>query len=474
MKTYLWKEVSFLDNKFLSPIFVLLEGEDIKVWAYLPNDPVAEKLRISFDGVWTLKIGTGKESFGVLYSDFKILGGSFGIKTSERIIDFLGELSNSSTPLLACFNTIGVRIMEGRKVFHSSFKIVPALLKFAESNLLITANMGKCLGLGALLYAIGDYQMAVNSKALINLTGPEVFKMFFGTNIDFEASFNSKEIQSKTTMVHEVFDSPTEMLFKALSIIKLDLASSICLTSNPDTADIIETISDKQIELFPQLKCSVESYIASKDGRNYGVLINPLGKANMIDVDTIEKYRISLKVFKKFKLPVMSFVDTPGADPRKEQTESDLIIKLAGLTEDIINYPFRKIGLIMNRCYGGASILAFPTFYGGEKAWALKGSNMNIMGKNIILHLLSSSERLLSMYKENSKNETEDDISDFIELGMFEGFIEKSELSEKVTSFLTPVFDFVTEENILEDLRKENPLGFSRDNKKEDSEWKRT
>lgn len=434
MTMFKWCLLSEDDTRRLAPVKHLLPDRPSNIYAWLPSDWDGSNLRKTFDGVWTLKIETAFKSYGIMWNDFKIFGGSFGVRNSARLCGFLSQLDKESHPLFMSFNTIGVRIMEGRQVFPFAFKIIPALISYAKRNLLITSNHGKCLGIGALLYILGHYRMALKDSSLINLTGPEVFKMFFGVGVDFDKHFNSKDMQVKTHMVHEIHQTNDELGNKVLSLFSLRAHHGVSTNVGTVANVVLDKFFDNRMELFPQKKCNVVAYIARKSNVDCGVVINPLGKGNMIDTKTIAKYRDSLKLFRRLNLPLISIVDTPGADPRSTETENGIICDIAELTAEIIDYPHDKIGVTAGRCYGGASVLMVPTIYGGKPSLAIKGSHMGIMGKQIIRQLLSGSQRFLDIWEAHSSYE--EGMRDLLDLGLFEGEFDLDGVSTRLDNFL--------------------------------------
>jgi acetyl-CoA carboxylase carboxyltransferase component len=434
MKMFKWFLLSEEDARLLAPIKHLLPDRPANIYAWLPTEWDGSNLRKNFDGVWTVKIETAFQSYGIMWNDFKIFGGSFGVRNSTRLCGFLSQLDLERHPLFMSFNTIGVRIMEGRQVFPFAFKIIPSLISYSKNNMLITSNHGKCLGIGALLYILGHYRMALKDTSLINLTGPEVFKMFFGVGVDFDQHFNSKSMQLKTSMIHEIHQSNDEISDKFKSLIGLRAQHGIDTEMGTVSEVVLDKLFDSRMEIFSQKKCNVVAFIARKSNIDVGVVVNPLGKGNMIDTRTISKYRDALKLFKRLNLPLISIVDTPGADPRSTETENGIIGDIAELTAEIIDYPHPKIGVTAGRCYGGASVLMIPTIYGGAPSLAIKGSHMGIMGKQIIRHLLSGSQRFLEMWEAHSAYEEE--MRDLLEHGLFEGEFDLDGVSQRLDNFL--------------------------------------
>jgi acetyl-CoA carboxylase carboxyltransferase component len=183
--------------------------------------------------------------------------------------------------------------------------------------------------------------------------------------------------------------------------------------------ELLDLIPGEKKEIFEQLEPGVRVFLVNHRGMNYGLFVNPPGRPNLFKTETVLKYSEGLKLFKKLKLPVFSFVDTPGADPRVAENDKGMIRELNELAMNIMDYPYFKMGVVHGRCYGGASIVCFPYFFGGQPVVALEGSNIGIMGNQIISKLLSSSKRLHAVWEMNAAMEC-DDLSDYVEVGLIE------------------------------------------------------
>ena len=453
---YKWIKTTFEESRFLGS-FKSLFDEDSNLELFLPES-CTKASRREFDGAFTFVGSIGGKRVGLIYNDFKIYGGSFGTNNSQRMVAFLDALDQSNTPLVFGLNTIGVRISEGRKVFPSAFQLIPALKKYVERNLAVTCITGRCLGLGAILFGLGDYRVAFSPESTVNLTGPEVFKLFFGEKASFEDAACGQRHFNKSYLVQEVFENKESMYAKVrglISPLKIDKLSVGLADSNgkdklqtkqqienyEKMEELLSMISAERkfiMELFAGDKCSVRSFIVETPSGPFGISINPPGRPNMIDTRTLKKYQYTLNLFKKLKLPIISIVDTPGGDPRVEQGDLNLVDELVKGTGDIIDYPYPKMGIVYGRCFGGASVLAIPKIYGG-KTVAVQGAQCGIMGEHIIRQLLSGSERLLAEWEENAAAEKED-LSDFVDNGVFDKIITKEEISKEISSFIVSAY----------------------------------
>lgn len=439
-------------QKFLLPLSDLIDQDSV---VDLFIEKAEKPSRMGFDGAFTLIAEVRGEKVGIIYNDFKMNGGGFGEKNSERIVAFLNYLDLNRIPLVFSLQSIGVRFMEGRKVFKHAFKIIPALKKFKENNLIITCSTGQTLGIAALLYDFGDYRLGIKDESLINLTGPNVYKLFFGKGIDFEKISSAQNQLQITNMVNDYFYDRSAMFEHIRDIIaiqkgheftakktvfKLNLKKDVEKQQRNHIAlnELLKKVQPDQSliqEVMSKIDCSVKVYIVRTVLGYYGLFLNPPGNVNMICARTLQKYKMGLDLFKKLGLPIISLVNTSGGDPRVDQLDKDIISELNDVTAAIIDYPFAKLGIVNEKCYGGATVLSFPAIFGGEPSLILEGANLGVMHKSILEKLLDNSPRLLKIMKANMDKETPG-YSDLIEEGLIQKKIELHELSSHIQLFM--------------------------------------
>jgi acetyl-CoA carboxylase carboxyltransferase component len=409
--------------------------------------------RVEMDGLFTGKAQLGNQSIGIVYCDFRVNGGSFGHENSRRLTAFIEEMDRLGFPVFFHVNSLGVRIMQGRTVFDSAFRLWPALTRFRKKNLLVTSAAGKCLGLGAILFSLGHYRIAVGGETHINLTGPEVMKLFFGESFSFE-DFSSAESQSETTdLIHEIAKDRESAFSRARTVLELASphkrlqppASEISPMPGPAHLrervkgrlnQILDQVGSTRAELFPQMSSIVKIFVCEREGQKVGLFINPPGNANnMITIETLQKYGAGLDLFRALGLPVVSLLDSPGADPRLEQSKRNNIRMMCSIADKIIFYPHGTMGVVIGRAYGGATTLCFPKVFGGRRCYALEGAQLGIMHSSIIEKLFSQSPRLLEDWQQIKGSEN-NQLEDLIHQGILDGKIPESELGASVSGFL--------------------------------------
>jgi acetyl-CoA carboxylase carboxyltransferase component len=401
------------------------------------------------DGFITLRVSHDAGAFGVVYNDFKLKGGSFSKDNSERLAAFIDVMYAEHLPMVFLVDSMGVRIMEGRSIVKYGFNVIPSLLRYREHHLLVTCNIGRALGLGAVLYAAGHYRMAIAGKSLTNLAGPEIMRMFFGETLDFNTVAAPEHQLPGNVLINDVAASRGEMLAKARALVGMTMGPPALLRSpaasppfpalplsvKPEVklAGILAAIADTSTELFGCLSPSVRTYVATKHGRRFGVFINPPGNPdNLVTADVLDKYILALDLFRVMRLPIVSMLDTPGGDPRDN---SDVILKLWLTAQKIIEYPYGKMGICIGRGYGGAIVLALPRFFGSDATYVLDGASLGLMHPHLIDSLLASSKSLAAEWNAAKAKQTAD-CGDLVAANLIDGMLAPADVVPALDRFL--------------------------------------
>lgn len=439
-------------SNFLNRLAGLLD-DNIAVYAPAGAKKVS---RLKLDGLWLIKGFINGEPVAVIWSDFRVKGGSFGKYACEALQAFLDCPEIADLPLIIGVNSLGFRFMEGRCIFNSVFGIIPAIARHKENNLVMTICFGQCLGLGALVFGLGHYRVAVEKDTTINLAGPDVFKLFFGENIAFDDVASSHRQYVKTDMIHEVVEdleqakARCKLLFVAFELKPhhfhyacthplADKISSIEKASKPEKklAALLSDACDDYIELFEGYTDRLRAFILRIDGRFVALLANPPGNLNnMFTCRAITLYLEAIKLFKQLQLPLVTMMDTPGIDPRMDGNNQYTIDKLLAVTDEIIAYPYKKLGFIVGRGYGGANTLAIPKVYGAQAVYILdEDTEVNVMHESIIRKLLDGSNQLLGQWEESQSKQCKQ-FTDMIATGNIDRMINASEIKGLIQAHL--------------------------------------
>jgi acetyl-CoA carboxylase carboxyltransferase component len=401
------------------------------------------------DGFITLRVAGDSGAFGLVYNDFKLKGGSFSRRNSERLAAFFDQMAVECLPVVFLVDSMGIRLMDGRAVVKPAFSIIPSVSRFRQGQLLVTCNLGRALGLGAVLYAAGHYRMAIADKSLARLAGPEIVRMFFGKAPDAGMDAATGLQPPGSTLVNDVSSTRAEMLAKARMLVGCAIGEpadppvgdgrsgfpDLRAPGRPEAklAAVLAAVSDSATELFACLSPSVRTYLATRRGRRFGLFVNPPGNIdNLVTAHTLDRYAVALDLFRALELPLVSLIDTPGGDPRDN---SDVILKLWQTTQRIIDYPYPRMGVCIGRGYGGAIVLGFPRFLGSQAAYVLQGATVGLMNAQLIDSLLAASKNLAAEWNQSRATQTAD-CSDLIAEGIIDACLAPADLVPALDRFL--------------------------------------
>ncbi len=418
---------------FIKEIRELFDTESELIFYLSENNQ--KILRRSFDGMITFFGFINGRKIGILYNDFRTLGSSFGEENSHRVGAFIESCEEHKLPIIYFCNSIGVRVQDGRKVFKNTFSLLPKIKKFSESNLYLTVSLGYSLGLSAVLYSLGQYRIALSEKTSFNLTGPEIFKRFFGESLDFQESCSAEVMMDNNDLVSEIIKEKKDIFSK----IKLILSSNSIdykVNINSSLEENLTALTRKSPEIFQSKGKSLKAFILNLKSGRVGLLLNPFKKANMMTVEDINKYKDSLHLFRFLNIPAVSIINTAGGDPRIQENNKNIARAIYDLSSMMIDFPHKKQGVVYGNCFGGSSLLTMPPFLGGEKILALENTNIGIMDSKLIATLLEKSKPLLEIWKKNHEKE-DSDYSDFKEQGILDSVISVEELFKRLEEIAT-------------------------------------
>ncbi|MBX7098308.1 MAG: hypothetical protein K1X89_11395 [Myxococcaceae bacterium] len=428
MSAHGWFPVTLKAHGFYRTLEPLFDRGEVE--AFTDGEPFS---RQAADGFGMFLGSVGGRRLGVVACDFRVAGASFGKASSRRLLAFVRAMGQSRTPIFFQLHTMGVRLTEGRTVFHDAFQLIPALSGFAARNLLITSVHGNCLGLGAILYGLGHAQYAVTGKSF-NLTGPEVFKMFFGEKVDYQAATGVERVSQHTEQIHELVPT-SEHVYAKVRALLTGVPDAEAAPLPPKLTALLATCADDAVEVLASKKPGLWALVARQGTRRFGLIAPEPGRPNLLTVDGIAKCRAALKLFARMRLPVVSLVDTAGTDPRLEQSDRNVTGELVALGEAIAAHRHGLLGVVVGRAFGGASLLAFPRSFGSDRVLALQGARIDIMDPKIVGALVSGSARLREQWDAVVASQG-DGLGDLVEAGIIDGVISAAGLRGAVRQFL--------------------------------------
>ncbi|MCB0368076.1 MAG: hypothetical protein KDD45_01225 [Bdellovibrionales bacterium] len=458
-----FKEVSNKNRQFEYDILDHYINDGFKVQEFIGPSPDSYPLH---DGLRCFFLSHETQSLYLCLTNPKIRGGTFSIENLNYLHAFLDylETENDRTPFLFILSSAGVRLTQKRVMFNSIWSVLPRLFLLKKQRPYFTLAHNICLGAAALFFGQGHFRIASTSETLINLTGPGVINTFFGEEKNF-SRYASASHQFERHLLVQEYSANIDVALKRISQLlrvryhknfvdhssqlSKSTVNSDCLSalfnSKSRMEDFFKKASEAYAEILPNYSGSGKSFLVRLNSVNYALLINPLDHpSNVLTVNTVEKYIESIKIFKALQLPLVVITDTPGGDPRQHHSDSNIIMKSLDLIESLCDYPFKKVGIIAGRCYGGSGLFALPIVHGSEGLFAIKNSRMGAISDEFIEKLALANPSHYAQWKESQASH-KSDLSDMLKSGNLSGIIEWEDIGLFLKDFLN---------NSLKELKK--------------------
>ncbi|GAB3597656.1 Acetyl-coenzyme A carboxylase carboxyl transferase subunit beta [Corynebacterium faecale] len=330
----------------------------------------------------------------VILSEFAFLGGSIGAATSRRLIQAIHRATAERLPLLISPASGGTRMQEGTPAFTMMISITTAVYRHKDAHLpflvyLRNPTMG---GVMASWGSAGHFTFA-EPDALLGFLGPRVVELTTGTPMP-------DGVQTGENLAeHGVIDgvvSPTQLRAAVVKIMRVLSQASpstpreLAAPSGPRSAweAIVKTREPGRagmVDLVDHLGHNVIKLSGTGDGRvsqattvalaRIGgrpvVLIGqdrhhlPLGPA------ALRFARRGISLAKELQLPIVSIIDTPGAELSRDAEEKGMAGSIARTLGELVDAPVPTVSVILGQGCGGGALAMLPAdrVLAAENAW---------------------------------------------------------------------------------------------------------
>lgn len=430
---------------FAQDIFAFLIDKEFKLSEFISTEQIN-----MVDGLLCLK-ATAADGlfFYICVLDPNIRGGTFSANNLILLNQFLNflNLNADDAPFLFLMNSGGVRLTQKRTIFNAIWGVVPKLFILKKHRSFFSMAHELCLGASAVFFAQAHFRISTSNHTLVNLTGPGVIKSFFGESENFNQYASAIHQFERHLLIQEIAPDFLLAMNRVFQLVGVnhkktmydhgfknsyteDSYEGVDLQKTQKYSDFLNAVSDVHSEIMPHYSGSGACFMCQKNGLYFGLLINPLDHpVNSISVATIEKYTDALILFKALKLPLLNVTDSPGGDPRRKNSDQNIIQKSLQLIEACVDYPYPKVGLIVGRCFGGSGLFSLPSVHGSLGLYALEKSKMGAVSDNIIDQLVQGNIANNEEWQ-TTKLSHKADLSDLVETNNLVKIIKWDQLSE--------------------------------------------
>ena len=325
------------------------------------------------EAVWTGSARLGGQAVIVAVSDFRFIGGTMGFAVGERVAEAMDEARNAEVPFVAVTCSGGARMQEGMIALVQMSKTAAAAQRLHEAGVpMLTVLAGPTTGGVYASYANQGDVLVAEAGALIGFAGPRVRAVHDegeeretlyaedllaagqvdaalsrdsirdylvrtvrllgttpGPDLDRLPAFvAARDLDRGWTVVERARDvsRPRAMHYiEGLAADFLELHGDRSGVDDPALVAGLARIGDTHVTIIAQERGDAESKGARHDGR-----VSPAG---------YRKARRVMLLAQRLGLPLVTFVDTPGAHDGIADEErglagaiSDCLATMASLT----------------------------------------------------------------------------------------------------------------------------------------------
>lgn len=327
-----------------------------------------------------------------ILSEFSFLGGSIGAATARRIIDGIHRATAEKLPLLISPSSGGTRMQEGTPAFALMVSITTAVYRHKDQHLpfLVYLRNPTTGGVMASWGSAGHFTFA-EPGALLGFLGPRVVELTTGTPMPegvqsgenlakcgvIDGVVSPKDLRAAVQKINEVLLSEAPAVQPELPEMPEhhpeSVWESIQLTrraDRPGVRDIVGCLRSNLIELSGsgdgRRSPAVTVALTKINGRPV-VLIGqdrhqqpPLGE-HYLGTEALRMARRGISLAHQLQLPLISIIDTPGAELSQYAEEHGMAGSIARTLGELVDLDVPTISIILGQGCGGGALAMLPS-----------------------------------------------------------------------------------------------------------------
>ncbi len=395
------------------------------------------------DGVVTgFGVIDGKQ-VGVFAQDATVKGGSIGLAHAEKICHIQETCIRDGLPIIGLFDGGGARIQEGTGALYGVSKIFANNVRASGLIPQISAIMGSCAGGAAYSPALTDFTFMVRDTSFMYLTGPDVVSRALHEEVTHEelggaqvhaqksgvAQFtatNELECIQKVRQLlsylpnncwsdlprHPAVDSPMGSEDKLLEVVPSDQTKSY------DVRRVIELVMDPGtfLEVHSLYAPNLVVGLARLSGKVVGIVANqPQSYAGVLDIFSSKKGARFVQFCDSFNIPIVTFEDTGGFLPGKDQEHDGVITFGAQLLYAYCVASVPLLTVVLRKAYGGAYCVLGSKGIGADYTASWPDGEIAVLGPAMGVPILYGRELKAITSKTKQKRVLDQRIAEYAE-----------------------------------------------------------
>ena len=328
-------------------------------------------------------------------------------------------------PLVGYITSVGADVNEGISAAFGWGIAAKKLVECSGVIPIIFATFGPTVSGPALLLGISDISI-MSEQSYAFVSGPNMVKQFTDveiTTIELGGVEIHKTKSGVANFIVQDLEEANDLIAELLALIppnantlprkfhtedspdrKIPQAYKV-LPENPqgsyDVRDILTLIVDdgQILESKDGWAQNIITAFATIDGNPVGIIANqPQTLAGSLNISASQKAAQFVNFLDSFNIPILTFVDTPGFQPGKDQEWKGMIRQGAQLAFAYARASVPRICVTLRKSYGGAYIVLDSKKIGNDFSFAWPSAEIAVMGAKgavEILHAKKESSKKL-------------------------------------------------------------------------------
>lgn len=336
----------------------------------------------------------------VVANEFRFLAGSIGAAAARRIVEAVRRATSEGLPVLASTASGGTRMQEGTAAFVQMIEISRAIMDHKKAGLpyLVHLRHPTTGGVFASWGSLGHITVA-EPGALIGFLGPKVFELLenrpFPPGIQVSENLANRGIIDAVVLTDELptvvdralgllVDPPTDSTRERRTgdVTRRRTAwESIEITraaERPGVREVLRYGSDATVRLQGTDEGERDTAMIVAFARLDGVPCVVVGqdrttqtKASPMGPGALREARRGMRLANELRLPLVSFVDTPGADLSPEAEQGAVAGEIARCISTMATMTVPTVSVLLGQGCGGGALALLPAdvVVAAENAW---------------------------------------------------------------------------------------------------------
>ncbi len=374
-----------------------------QVWNYAHDD--SKGTAIPYDGVITGYGTIFGQPVYVFSQDFTVKAGTIGRRHGEQIARNIERAVQDRCPIIGIYDSGGARIEESINALAGCAEMLHWNSLASGSVPQISVVLGPCAGAASYSPALSDFVFMVDPISNMYITGPDVVKSVSGSVLT-QSELGGAKVHSERSGVAHFCYKNEKSCFSAVRRLLTYLPSScdeqpkLCdapgshpivpeglIPEEPqkvyDVRRVLTSVldTDSFLEVSSEFARSMVVGFGRLNGHSVGIIANQtLHNCGAIDCDASDKAARMVRFCDAFRIPLLTFVDTPGYLPGADQEHNGILRHGAKLLYAYSEASVPKLTVVLRKAYGGAYIAMCSKHLGADRVYALPTAQIAVMG----------------------------------------------------------------------------------------------